>query len=141
MTTPAQQDASGRYLPVLHPEELPYWQAARRHQLVLPKCDRCCNVYYPVGPVCPKCLSGNFSWTPMSGHGKVSSFVVYHKAWAPWLRSRVPYVVAQVQLEEGPRLTTNLLGIPPADVRIGMDVQVTYETVTEEVTLVQFRPV
>jgi uncharacterized OB-fold protein len=141
MSTPVQQDASGRYLPVLHPEEAPYWAAARRHALVLPRCDGCGTVYYPVGPVCPNCLSDRFSWAPMSGRGTVSSFVVYHKAWAPWLKDRVPYVVAQVELAEGPRLTTNLLDIAPADVRIGMDVEVAYETVTEEVTLVQFRPV
>lgn len=141
MTTPAQQDTSGRYLPVLHPEEQPYWEAARRHELVLPRCDSCGKVYYPVGPVCPNCLSDNFSWVPMSGRGTVSSFVVYHKGWTPWLKSRVPYVVAQVQLAEGPRLTTNLPNIDPADVRIGMEVQVAYETLTEEVTLVQFRPV
>lgn len=141
MTTPVQQDASGRYLPVLHPDELPYWEAARRHELVLPRCDSCGKVYYPVGPVCPNCLSDNFRWAPMSGRGRVSSFVVYHKAWAPWLKTRVPYVVAQVELEEGPRLTTNLLDIAPDDVRVGLDVQVAYETVTEEVTLVQFHPV
>lgn len=141
MTTPVLHDASGRYLPVLYPEEQPYWDAARRHELVLPQCDSCGKVYYPVGPVCPNCLSDSFRWVPTSGRGTVSSFVVYHKAWAPWLQSRVPYVVAQVELAEGPRLTTNLLDIAPGDVRIGMDVQVAFETLTEEVTLVQFRPV
>jgi uncharacterized OB-fold protein len=141
VTTPVQQDATGRYLPVMHPEEQPYWDAARRHELVLPKCDSCGKVYYPVGPVCPNCLSSHFSWAPMSGLGTVSSFVVYHKPWAPWLKPRVPYVVAQVELAEGPRLTTNLLDIAPGDVRAGMAVQVAYETLTEEVTLVQFRPV
>jgi uncharacterized OB-fold protein len=141
MTVPGQQDESGRYLPMIYPEERPYWEAAARHELVLPKCDACSKVYYPVGPVCPNCLSDSFSWVPMSGHGKVSSFVVYHKAWAPWMKSLVPYVVAQVELDEGPRLTTNLLGIELADVSVGLEVRVDFQQLTEEISLPQFRPV
>lgn len=132
---------SGRYLPVLYQEEMPYWDAARRKELVLQKCRDCGFVWYPIGPVCRRCLSENFDWRPMSGRGLVSSYVVYHKAWAPWLESQVPYVVAQVQLEEGPRLTTNLLGVGPSEVEVGMPVEVAFERITEEVTLVQFRQV
>lgn len=141
MTVPGGQDKLGRYLPIIYPEELPYWEAARRGELVLPRCDACANVYYPAGPVCPRCLRGSFSWAPMTGRGTVSSFVIYHKAWAPWLQLRVPYVVAQIELAEGPRLTTNLTGIGLAAVRIGMEVAAYFEPVSEEVTLVQFGPV
>ena len=56
MTTPVQQDASGRYLPVLHPEELPYWEAAKRHELVLPRCDSCGTFVLPPKPYCFECL-------------------------------------------------------------------------------------
>jgi uncharacterized OB-fold protein len=67
--------------------------------------------------------------------------VIYHKAWAPWLQLQVPYVVAQIELAEGPRLTTNLTGIDLAAVRIGLEVAAYFEPVTEEVTLVQFSPI
>lgn len=138
--TAQMQDAAGRYLPVLYPEERPYWDAAREGRLVLPKCGRCGRFWYPVGPVCPRCLGDRYDWAEVSGEGTVSSFVIYHKAWAPWLADRVPYAVVQVELAEGPRLTTNLLGVEPRSVRIGMPVQACFEQITEEVTLVQFRP-
>lgn len=139
MTGP-RADAAGRYLPVRYQEEAPYWDAARDGRLVLQRCDACQRFWFPIGPVCPRCLGTAVTWTEMSGDGSVSSFVVYHKAWAPWLTDRVPYAVVQVQLTEGPRLTANLLGVPPADVRIGMPVRACFEQLTEEVTLVQFRP-
>jgi uncharacterized OB-fold protein len=75
----------------------------------------------------------------MSGRGVVHNYVVYHKAWTPWLEKRVPYAVVQVELDEGPRLTTNLLDCPLGDIRIGMRVQAEYEDVTDDVTLLQFR--
>lgn len=140
MTTVPQQPETGRYLPVFYPEEQPFWDAARDGRLVLPKCQACQRFWYPVGPVCPRCLSTRYDWAEPDGEGTVSSFVVYHKPWAPWLKERVPYAVVQVELTEGPRLTTNLLGVDPSEIRIGMPVQVCFEEITEEVTLVQFRP-
>jgi uncharacterized protein len=139
VTVPQQGD-TGRYLPIRYPEEQPYWEAARDGRLVLPRCDNCEWFWYPVGPVCPRCLSDRYSWMEPAGDGVVSSYVIYHKAWAPWLADRVPYAVVQVELPEGPRLTTNLIGVEPSEVRIGMPVRVCFEPITEEVTLVQFQP-
>jgi uncharacterized protein len=132
--------ADGRYLPVLYPEESGFWAAVARHELALQECRSCANIWYPIGPVCPRCLSSDLSWKVLSGKGTISSYVIYHKAWAPWLGSRVPYVVAQVELAEGPRLTTNILDVAPTSVRIGMPVTVAFEQLTEEVAIVQFRP-
>lgn len=129
-----------RYLPILYPEEKEYTNALREHRFVLQRCAGCSRVRFPIAPVCPHCLHDGFEWAPMSGHGRVSSFVVYHKAWAAWLRDRVPYAVVQVQIDEGPRLTTNLLHADPADVYIDMPVRSTFEDVTNEVTLLQFEP-
>ena len=134
-------EKTGRFMPILYPEEAPYWEAARRHELRLQKCRQCGKVWFPIGPVCPFCLSKDFEWALMSGRGVVSNCVVFHKAWAPWLESRVPYAVVQVELEEGPRLTTNLLGIKPSEIQIGQPVEVVFEDISDtEVTLVQFRP-
>ena len=77
----------------------------------------------------------------MSGRGVLHNFVIYHKAWTKWFESRVPYAVVQVQLEEGPRLTTNLLECDVKNIKIGMPVEAVYEDITDEITLLQFRPV
>jgi len=133
-------EATGRYLPVIYPEELPYWEALKARTLRLQRCRSCERPWYPIGPACPHCLATAFDWTLMSGRGVVHNFVVYHKAWTPWLEKRVPYAVVQVELDEGPRLTTNLLDCPLAAIRIGMRVEAAYEDVTGEITLLQFRP-
>jgi uncharacterized OB-fold protein len=132
-------DTTGRYLPVIYPEELPYWEALRQHTLTLQRCKACDKAWFPIGPACPHCLSSDFEWARMSGRGVVHNYVVYHKAWTPWFEQRVPYAVVQVELDEGPRLTTNLLDCPLGAIRIGMRVQAEYEHVTEDVTLLQFR--
>ncbi len=131
---------TGRYLPVIYPEELPYWEAARRHELVLQSCKTCGKAWYPIGPACPHCFANDFEWKQMSGRGKVHNYVIYHKAWTPYFEKRVPYAVVQVELEEGPRLTTNLLDCPVSDVKIGMPVEVTFEAIPNDITLVQFHP-
>ena len=105
-------ETSGRYLPVIYPEELPYWEALRERTLMLQRCKACAKAWFPIGPACPHCLSLEFDWSTMSGRGVIHNFVIYHKAWTPWLQARVPYAVVQVELEEGPRLTTNLLDVP-----------------------------
>ena len=128
------------YLPVQYPEEKPFWDGLRSHELKLQVCDDCHQAWYPIGPVCPNCLSENFTWTNMSGRGTVSTYVVFHKAWATWLESRVPYVVAQVELEEGPRLTTNILNTPVESVHIGLAVTACYEQASDEIVLLQFEP-
>jgi len=76
----------------------------------------------------------------MTGKGLLHNYVVYHKAWAPWLEKRVPYAVVQVELEEGPRLTTNLLECPIDKIKIGMPVEAIFEDISDEITLLQFRP-
>jgi uncharacterized OB-fold protein len=132
-------DTTGRYLPVIYPEELPYWEALRQRTLKLQRCKVCEKAWFPIGPACPHCLSSDFEWARMSGRGVLHNYVVYHKAWTPWFEQRVPYAVVQVELDEGPRLTTNLLDCPIGDIRIGMRVQAEYEDVTDDITLLQFR--
>lgn len=138
MADPRVDSVTGRYLPVLYEIERPYWEAAKQHRLVLQQCGACGKVRFPIGPICPRCLSDEVEWTPMRGRGHVQSFVIYHKPWTDYYKAKVPYAVVQVELEEGPRLTTNLLGVPPAEVRIGMEVDVAFEDVTDDITLVQF---
>jgi uncharacterized OB-fold protein len=75
----------------------------------------------------------------MSGQGTVSSFVVFHKAWFPEFADATPYAVVQVELAEGPRLTANLVDVPPGEIRVGLPVTVVFDDVTPEVTIPRFR--
>ena len=126
-------------LPRITPDNGPFWEAARRHELRLQRCLDCGRVWYPPAPVCPSCLSDRHEWAPMSGRGTISSFVVFHKAWFPAFANETPYAVVQVELEEGPRLTANLVDVPPGEIRVGMPVTVVFDDITSDVTIPRFR--
>ena len=128
-------------LPRITPDNRPFWEAARRHELCLPRCLECRTVWYPLGPVCPECLSERFEWERMSGRGKVSSWVVFHQRYFESFASDIPYNVVQVELEEGPRLMTNLVDCDPASIHCDMAVEVVFEDVTDEISLPKFRPI
>ena len=123
------------------PESLPYWQAAREHRLVIQHCDACGQYWFPPSQSCPHCLASNFSWSPVSGRGKVFSFVTYHRVYHPAFAKEVPYVVALVELDEGPRLLTNIVGVPPEQVVCDMPVQVMFEDYDEGASVPKFMPV
>jgi len=123
------------------PESLPYWQAAKEHRLALPKCEDCSQFWFPPSRTCPHCLSTNVSFQNVSGRGKVFSFVTFHRVYRPAFAEDVPYVVALVELEEGPRVLTNILGVTHEDVRCEMPVEVVFDDYDEEVSIPKFRPV
>jgi len=128
-------------LPRVTADNRPFWEAARRHELALQRCDDCRHLRYPPAPVCPECLSERATWTPVSGRGTVTTFVIVHKPYFPSFTADLPYNVVQVQLDEGPRLTANLVGVGHPDLRIGARVEVVFDDVTPDVTLPRFRPV
>jgi uncharacterized OB-fold protein len=109
------------------PESLPFWEAARAHRLLLPRCNACSRHWFPPARRCPHCLSSDFVWAEASGHGRIYSFVVFHRVYHPAFESDVPYVVAIVELDEGPRLLTNIVGTPAKEVRCDMRVRVIFE--------------
>ncbi len=116
----------------------PFWSAARRHELMLQRCEQCKTfIYYP-RPRCPECFSDRLKWEPVSGKGTVYSFTVVHRA-ATRMFADKPYVLAIVELDEGPRMTTNIVA-PPESVKVGMRVVVEFDDVTPECTLVKFKP-
>jgi uncharacterized OB-fold protein len=116
----------------------PVWEAARRRELVVQRCSGCGALRFPARELCSACLSRAVSWTGVTGRGVVFSFAVMHQAYHPGFE--VPYAVVVVELDEGVRLLTNLLGVRPGDIAIGMPVEVVFEDVTGEVTLPKFRP-
>ena len=130
-----------RPLPRITPDNRPFWEAARRHQLALQRCEECGRFRYPPAPVCSACLSERAAWTPVSGRGTLSTFVVVHQRYFPSFADETPYNVVQVELDEGPRLTANLVEVPHDQIRIGMRVEVVFDDVTPEISLPRFRPV
>ncbi|MFW7343173.1 OB-fold domain-containing protein [Pollutimonas sp. H1-120] len=90
----------------------PYWQALREGRLDFQHCGNCGNSWLPPRNHCPSCLASDVSWLTATGKGRLQSWVVYHKAYAPQLNDRIPYNVAIVELVEGPRLLTNIIGCP-----------------------------
>jgi len=136
MTTPA----TGKPVPRLTPDNTPFWAGCREHRIMLPWCRVCDRPHWPPGPVCPFCFGTALTWQQASGQGTISSWVVVHKAWLPAFAADIPYNAVQVELEEGVRLTGNLIGAPNAALKVGLAVEVVFDDVTPEVTLPRFRP-
>lgn len=133
---PYSNDA--RPLPRRTPTSAPFFDAAREHRLIAQRCPRDGFFFYPRNR-CPGCLGDDWEWEALAGRGKVHAFTIDRVGHDPAQRSRLPLVVAAVDLEEGPRVTTNIVGCAPEDVEVGMVVEVTFEDLDRE-TLVLFQP-
>ena len=128
-------------LPRIDEEGRGYWEALVRHEIYFQRCSECGINRFPPRAVCPSCLSSATTWVRASGRGTVYSFTVTHQNQAPGFREELPYVLAIVELEEGVRMMTNVVGSAPDRVRIGMAVEVVFEDATAEITLPNFRAV
>jgi uncharacterized OB-fold protein len=130
-------DAPAPSLPQPDPLTRPFWDACRRRSLEVQSCAVCECLFLPPGPRCPRCWSDRFSARSVSGEGTVETFAVYRRTYHP--ARPAPYVVALIQLREGPRLISNVVGCRPEEVAIGMRVRVRFEDVGD-LTLPQFEP-
>jgi len=133
---------AGYLKPVPIPDEVSktFWQGCQRQELLLQKCCNCGQFQFYPRPICINCMSGNLEWVSSSGRGTVYSFTVVHQNVMPGFAQEVPYVFAIIELAEGVRLSTNIVGCAPADVHIGMPVVVVFEPISPEVSLPKFRP-
>lgn len=112
-------------------ETAPFWAAAREGVLLLQHCAACGRwVFYPRA-LCPHCWADALEWKAASGRGRIRSFTVVHKPGHPSWRVAAPYVVAVVELDEGPRMLSALVGVDPADVRVFLPVSVRFVSVGE----------
>ena len=118
----------------------PFWEAARRHELVVCGCKNC-GSRYSLATECIACDSPHMEWVKVSGKGRVFTFCVYKQSFNPAWREDIPYNVAYVKLDEGPLLIANIVGCSNDDIRVGMPVQVVFDDVSDEVTLPKFTPV
>ncbi|MFQ5874385.1 MAG: Zn-ribbon domain-containing OB-fold protein [Dehalococcoidia bacterium] len=127
-------------LPVPSPDSQGFWDACKRHELVIQRCSKCRAYRYPPRPMCFDCNATNWEWAKASGRGTIYTYTITYQPVHPALDGRVPWTVITVELEEGVRMVSNLVDCPPEKVQIGMPVSVTFEDVNEEVTLPRFRP-
>jgi uncharacterized protein len=127
-------------LPVPSEVSAPYWEGLALGELRLQRCGDCGRyVFYPRS-VCPHCLGERLEWVPTSGRGRVYSHTIVRRAMNPAFAAEVPYVFAIVELDEGPRVTTNIVGCAPEEVRVDMPVKAAYDSVTSELALLKFEP-
>jgi uncharacterized protein len=128
-----------RILPA--PTELtaPYWEAARRHHLVVQR-SACGRLSHPPVVSCPACHENHFTWEPMSGDGTVHAFTWVSHSVHPVAAGHTPYILVLVELSEGPRILTNLRHCAVQDVHIGLPVRVIFEDLSDTVALPQFAP-
>jgi len=126
--------------PLPQPDALtqPFWEACRRRVLEAPACQACGHLFLPPGPRCPRCWSARLATRTLSGEGSVFSFAVYRRSYHPSLPA--PYTVALIELREGPRLISNVVGCAPEELRIGMPVRVRFDDLGE-FTLPRFEPI
>ncbi len=121
--------------PTVFTEE--FWSGCQDGCLQVYVCEDCKHLFLPGGPNCPDCWSGNLAMQPVSGLGEIFSFVVYRRTYHAAIPA--PYVVALIQLAEGPRLISNVVGITQGDVTVGMPVQVRFEA-EDDFILPRFEP-
>jgi uncharacterized OB-fold protein len=116
--------AGGRIVPGELPLTAGYWSAARRGVILLQRCGTCAAVLHPPAPVCPGGSEHELRWFEASGRGRLASFTSVEHAAHAAVRDRLPYLVALVDLDEGPRFICNLEGATPAELRPGAHVVV-----------------
>lgn len=129
---------SGTVLPVIDELNRPFWEGCRVDRLLLQRCSPCGHLRYPISTICPRCLSTAYRWDQMSGRGSVYSFAVFQHAYNDGWRDAVPYAVALVELDEGPTMISNIVGVELEQVRVGLPVSVVFEPVTDQVTVPRF---
>lgn len=130
---------SPRPRPQPTPETQHFWEGTRAGEIRLQRCDACAKVYFPPRPFCPACASRKVSVFAASGKARLYSYVIHHRP-APGFKP--PYAIAVVELAEGPRMMTNIVGCPqtPEALVLDMPLEPHFEKIDDEITLPLFRP-
>ncbi|MEV8546910.1 OB-fold domain-containing protein [Streptomyces sp. NPDC051572] len=127
-------------LPTVEGEAARYWAAAKNGELLLVHCDSCGHVHHYPRPFCPKCWSEDLTDKPAVGLATLYTYSTVFVNDLPPFKERLPYVAAVVDLAEGPRLMTTIIGCSPSELSIGMSLVADFTKVTDDVTAVVFRP-
>lgn len=132
---------AGKPLPVVTECNQPYWTGAREGVFKAQRCIACSHLRFPPARICDACLGESAEWVSLSGQGTVWSICEFHRPYLKGFAAELPYNVAVVALFEGPRLYTNIVGRPYAEITVGMRVEAVFDTVAPDISLVKFRPV
>jgi hypothetical protein len=135
--TGTQQQAPAFPRPTPDPDSAPWWDALREHRLLFQRCRRCGHAQLYFRAVCRECWSRDLETPESSGRGVVYSYSVLYSVGDPVLKEELPYALAIVELDEGARLLTRIVGDPDA-VAVGRRVRVVFHDVDEELTLPYF---
>jgi uncharacterized OB-fold protein len=130
--------ATAKPLPVIDKTNAGHWNAARNGELRVQRCKDCSTLRYPASRWCPSCLGEDSEWVATSGRGQVWSWCIFHRAYFKGFEPELPYVVALIELDEGVKIYSNLVGISRDRLRVGMRLRAVFEPVTDEVTLIKF---
>ncbi len=117
-------------------EDREFWRHARQHELVLPRCRQCGNVWFPPYQNCPECLGRDIDWKAASGRGEVFAFTIFHRPYLRAFAADVPYNVALIRLDEGPLIYGNVVD---GTIRVGLPVEVVFDDLDDQVSLPRFR--
>lgn len=127
-------------IPTPDAESQPYWDATKEGKLLIRRCNACKRAYFYPRDFCPHCWSEDVSWEEASGRATLYTWSVVRRNDLPPWPDRVPYIPAVVDLEEGPRMMTNVEGCAPEDLTIGMPLVVDFRVETDDITAPIFRP-
>jgi uncharacterized protein len=127
-------------LPTIEAETRPFWDALREGILMLGRCDSCDKVHYYPRPMCPHCWGEAVTLVPASGSGTLYTWSTVFVNDLPPFNAKLPYVAAQVDLDEGVRVTTIITGAAHGGLKIGMPVELGFEAISDDVTIPVFSP-
>lgn len=128
-------------LPVVDQWSQPFWDSCKQHKLIAQRCDASGTVWFPPSPVSPVTRDTKWSWTELSGYGRVTSWVMMHQRYFPGFANDLPYNIVQVQLDEGPTFIANMVDLKDRNIKVGMRVKVVFDDVTDEFSLPKFEHV
>jgi uncharacterized OB-fold protein len=124
-------------MPLIDDDSRTFWEGVKNHKLMIQWCSDCKKfIFYP-RIICPHCFSEKVSWVEASGQGRIHSYTVVHRAGPPF-NEQTPYVVAIVELDEGVRMISRIIG-DREKISIDKPVSVVYEKIDEEMTLPYFQ--
>ncbi len=128
-------------IPKTTPWSSPFWDGCRRHELLIQRCKNCNKLIFYPKLFCPYCLGTELEWVRSSGRGRVYTYAIIHSYCPTEFMEDIPYIVAVIELEEGVRMMSNIIGCPLDKIKCDMEVEVVFDAVNEEITLPKFKPV
>jgi uncharacterized OB-fold protein len=127
-------------LPQLTKLNAPFWEGTKRGELRMQRCSACRRIWFPPSRHCPECLADTYEWVALSGRGRVWSWIVMHQRYFKAFEGDLPYVVALIELLEGPLFMSTIVGVPSGQIRCDMPVRAVFEDATEQMAVPKFTP-